>query len=113
MAGKFVNTGYESDSGFVCLIRMSQSEANATTLSPTAVDTPFHCLNSGSTKKFGVHPRGVNLSRVVGVAPNTFNVSSFLAYPTAAGWNAVAVGSTVSVGGVDWTVAKKRPEILA
>lgn len=113
MASNFVNTSYESDAGFVCLLRMSKEESLATTLSTAAVTEPFHCLNSGSVKKFGVHPRGVVLTRKVGTPPNEFNKGSFLVYPTPAGYAAVAVGSKITVGTTEWTVSKKRPESLS
>jgi hypothetical protein len=110
MAGNFSDVAYESDLGFVCLIRISDGELAATTASQEAVDAPFHCLNSGSRRKFGIHPRGLVLSRVVGIAPNQFNKTSFLAAPTAVAYNAAVVGSELSVGGNAWTVAGKRPE---
>lgn len=113
MAGKFADTAYESDAGFVCKIRMSAFELAATTASASAIDAGFHCLNSGSRRRFGVHPRGVVLTRAVGAAPNEFNKSTFLAYPTVAGFNAIADGAKVTIDGVEWTVARKLPESLA
>jgi hypothetical protein len=112
MAVKFEETAYESDLGFVCKIRMSVDEFAATTESVAAIDAGFHCLNSGSRRRFGVHPRGVVLTRVAGVAPETFKKSTFLAFPTAAGWNAVAENDPIVIGATSWTVSKKVKEEL-
>lgn len=107
----FSDIGYESDLGFVCLLRVGDAELAATTLSVAAIDAPFHALNSGSRRKFGLHPRGLLLSRVVGVAPNQFNKSSFIAAPTVAAYNAANVGDDLSIGANVWTVSGKRPEL--
>lgn len=106
----FVDVPYESDLGIVCLIRVSDAELAATTPSASPVDAPFHCLNSGSRRKFGIHPRGLVLSRIVGTAPNTFTKQSFLAAPTLAAYSAASVGSTLSIGANAWTISGKRPE---
>lgn len=106
----FKDTPYESDLGFVCQVRMSAGEFAAVTASSSTVDAAFHCLNSGSRRKFGIHPRGLVLSRVVGTAPNQFNKTSFISTPTAAAWEAVNVGSTVTISTVEWKVSGKRPE---
>ncbi len=108
----FVNRGYESDAGFVCVIKQSDAEAAASGGSGGTPDAPFHCLSSGSRRRFGVHARGVTLTRTVGSAPNTFTKSSFLAYPSKAAWDAVAVGSTVAIGGTSWVVSAKVAEVL-
>jgi hypothetical protein len=106
----FSDIAYETDLGFTCLIRVSDGELAATTPSASPVDAPFHCLNSGSRRKFGIHPRGLVLSRTVGTAPNQFNKTSFIAAPTAAAWAAANVGDDLSVGGNAWKIAGKRPE---
>jgi len=108
----FSNTSYESDAGFVCSLRASDAEIAAMTLSTSAVDAGFHAINSGSVRRFGVHPRGFVLTRERGTAPDTFSSTTFLAAPTAAGFDSVAQGATISIGGVDWEVLRKRPEIL-
>lgn len=106
----FVNRGYESDAGFVCLIRQSDAEAAASGGSGGTADAPFHCYSSGKRSRFGIHARGVRLSRTVGTAPNQFTKSSFLAYPTKAAWEAASVGGTVTIGSVAWTITGKLAE---
>jgi hypothetical protein len=109
----FTDISYELDNGTgVCLLRVSDAELAATTVSAKAVNLPFHALNSGSVRKFGVHPRGLRLARTVGTSPNEFSKFSFIAAPTKAAYDAVAVGTDLSVGGAVWTVSGKRPEIL-
>ena len=106
----FVDRAYASDQGFVCLIRQSDQEAAASGAGGGTVDAPFHCLCSGSRRRFGIHARGVRLTRTLGTAPNTFTRSSFLAFPTAAAWNAATVGGDITIGSVSWTVSSKVPE---
>lgn len=106
----FQDRGYASDNGFVCLIRQSDAEAAASGAGGGTVDAPFHCYSSGSRRRFGVHARGVRLTRTVGTAPNEFTKSSFLAYPTVAAFNSANVGGTVTIGSTDWTIAAKVAE---
>jgi hypothetical protein len=106
----FVSRAYASDSGFVALIRQSTQEAAASGGDGGTVDAPFHVLASGSRRRFGIHARGVRLSRVVGTAPDQFTRNSFLAFPSVAAYNAIAVGSQINVGAQAWVVSSKIPE---
>ncbi len=106
----FVDRAYDSDQGFTALIRQSTAEAAASGAAGGTVDAPFHVYSSGSRRRFGVHARGVRLSRVVGTAPNQFTKNSFLAYPTPAAYDAVELASTVTINSVAWTVSSKVPE---
>lgn len=106
----FEDRAYGTDQGFVCIIRQSTAEAAASGAAGGTIDAPFHCYSSGSRKRFGIHARGVRLTRTVGTAPNTFTRSSFLAFPTAAAWNAAAVGDDITIGSITWTVSSKVPE---
>lgn len=106
----FVDRAYETDVGVVALIRQSDAEVAASGGAGGTVDAPFHVLASGSRRRFGIHARGVRLTRVVGTAPNTFTKSSFLCFPTSAAYDAIAVGSTITVGANSWTVSAKVAE---
>lgn len=111
----FNDISYELDAAaniapIVMLLRVSDGELAATPVSDKAVTLSAHVLNSGSTRKFGVHPRGLRLSREVGVAPNTFTKSKFLAIPSQAAMDAIAVGDDLSVGGSAWRIAGKRAQ---
>lgn len=106
----FVDRAYETDFGVVATIRQSTEEAAASGGAGGTVDAPFHVLSSGSRRRFGVHARGVRLTRLVGTAPNQFTKGSFLAFPTPAAWTAATVGSSITVGANQWTVSSKVAE---
>lgn len=106
----FTDRAYDTDLGFTAIIRQSTEEVAASGAAGGAIDAAFHVYGSGSRRRFGVHARGVRLSRLVGTAPDQFTKSSFLAYPTVAAYDAVVVGSTITVGGVSWIVGSKQPE---
>lgn len=110
MAGRFIDMAYESDLGFTCKIRVSSAESAVMTASGSPIDAGFHCLNSGSRRTFGLHPRGARLSRTTGVGDDAKIRSTFLAYPTVAAYEAVALESSIVIGGIDWTVKSKVPE---
>lgn len=106
----FQNNPYESDQGITMLYRCSDEEAAAVAAAAGPVDVEAHAYSSGGRKRFGIHTRGVNLSRVVGSAPNTFKKTSFLAIPTVAEYDGLSTTDTVSVGGVTWNVSSKQRE---
>lgn len=106
----FVDRAYETDVGVVAIIRQSTDEASASGGAGGTIDAPFHVLSSGSRRRFGIHARGVRLTRTVGTSPNQFTKGSFLSFPTPAAWNAAAVGSTITVGANQWTISSKVAE---
>lgn len=111
----FQDLKYETNSGSIVLIRMSDEEAAATSAEPGgAVTLACHANNSGSRRRFGIHPRGVNLSQTVGTAPDTFNKSKFLALltPAAVGASGYTVGSSITIDGDTWEVKSEVPEKL-
>ena len=107
----FVETAYDSDQGVTMRLRMSTEEFAAVTASATAIDFEAHAYASGSRRRFGVHTRGVNLSRTRGTAPNTFKDSTFLSIPTVAEYDALAIGDAITIDSVAWTIAKKVDEV--
>lgn len=111
----FADLKYQLKNSQIMLIRMSDEEAAATSPEPTgAVTLPAHVQNSGSRRAFGVHPRGIILSREVGTAPDTFNKTKFLALLTEAaiGSTGYTVGSTITIDGTAWEVKSEVPEKL-
>jgi len=106
----FTDRAYDSDQGSTCLIRQSEDEVTASGAAGGEVDANFHVYSSGSRRRFGLHARGVSLSRSVGEEGDTATKSGFLAYPTVAAYDAVDIGDTVTIGEVTWTVAAKVPE---
>lgn len=67
---------------------------------------------SKTNKEFGIRPRGVRLSRVIGTAPNTFKKYTFLPVLTETAWNSAtyALGATITIDSVDWTVVSSVSE---
>lgn len=108
----FVDRPYESDAGFTCLLKQSTAEAAAAGAAAGAVDAPFHAIGSGSRRRFGVHARGIRLTRTVGAAPNEFTKQTFVAINTPAAWSAFVVGADLAVGAVNYKIAAKVPELL-
>lgn len=101
---------YDSDQGFTCIARMSAAEAAISGFAAGDADAQFHALVSGSRKRFGIHARGVSLSRSVGAAGDTATKSSFLAYPTTAALDAVNIGDEVTINSKVWKVSSIVPE---
>jgi hypothetical protein len=103
---------YESDSATTFLIRLDTDQA---TLAGGVTGTPdisAHVRVSSSRREFGVQPRFVTCKRLVGAAPNQKTLSTKLACCTEAAYDALNVGSGLSINGVAYTVSSKTPEIL-
>jgi hypothetical protein len=106
-----VDAPYESDVlGSTILVRLRAAEAAAYTPAGGSVDFPLHAFNGASRRRFGIHARGVGLTRLSGQAPDQVVRRAFLPVGTAAALDAIAVSSVISIGGVDWTVRGKQPE---
>lgn len=112
MAADFDFYTYTSDKSLDYKIRMStvsagvQDPANP----KQARDVDESVSVGGSRRAIGLHARGFRLSRPVGTAPNIFSRTTFLPICTAAQYATVAVGSTISLGAVAYTVSSKVPE---
>ncbi|AXH78949.1 MAG: hypothetical protein [Circular genetic element sp.] len=110
----FVDKKYESDNlGAVIQVRMSDAEGAAYTGEPAAArDSSLHAFNGGSKRKFGVHARGLKLKRTTGTAPDLRVRYSFIPVGTVTAYDAATIDSTVTIGGVAWTVDEKIPETV-
>jgi hypothetical protein len=106
-----VNANYDSSTlGSTIKVRLKAAEAAAYTPGATFAEFPLHAFNGGSRRKFGIHARGARLTRTTGSAPDLVVKNTFLPYGTEAALNALAIDSTVTIGGVAWKVASKVPE---
>lgn len=106
-------TKYEADSGDIHPIIMTADYAAAAGTAPAgAVTSDIKAKISKGNQEYGIRPRGVVLSRVIGTAPDTFTRSTFLAVLTPTAYNSAtfANNAEVTIGGVAWTVTGKRPE---
>lgn len=98
---------YETDPGVVMLCRLDTGSLSfAGTEAAGALDLDASVVQSQSRRSFGVKPRFATLSREVGTAPNTFNKYKRVPLLTPARATAVTalIGTTVQIGGTDWTV---------
>lgn len=107
------DTKYESDTGSIHRILLTPAYAASAGTPPAgAVDSDIRPKVSKTNGEFGLRPRGVNLSRTVGTAPDTFKKYAFLPVLSAVAFagNTFAPGATVSIDGVDWKVVTREPE---
>lgn len=103
----FQSYKYETDPGVIMLCRLDvESKAFAGTEPAAGIDIDASVVQSQSRRAFGVKPRFANLSREVGTAPNTFNKYKRVPLLTPARASAVTalIGTTVAIGGNDWTI---------
>lgn len=110
MANNVESTYDSSALGSTLKIRLRAAEGAIYTAGAATADFDLHVYGSGSRRRFGVHPRGVRLTRLAGVAPEQTVKRTFLAFGTEAALDAVALNSVIAIGGVDWRVASKVPE---
>lgn len=106
-------TKYEDGDGNIRRIVLSADYAAQAGTAPTgAIDVAGTVKVTKSTRSYGIKPRGVRLSRVIGTAPNQFKKYTFLPVltPTAFDGATYDVGATITIGSTAWTVAKKIGE---
>lgn len=103
-----VDGKYESDTGSVHVIKLTQERLTAAGTAPTAaVDSNINVKVSKTNREYGIRPRGVRLSRLVGTAPNQFRRYAFLPVLLASAFdvNPFKKGQTVTIGTTAWTVS--------
>jgi hypothetical protein len=109
---------YEADSGSIHRIRLGKGNAAVTAnTEPTgAVDSNIRVKVSKSNREFGLRPRTVGLTRVVtagsGATELTVTKRSSLPVLTATVFDSTpfAIGQTLTISTVVWTIASKNPE---
>jgi hypothetical protein len=102
-----VDGTYDSDVlGVTVYVRLRASEGAVYVAGAASADAQLHAFNGASRRRFGIHARGARLSRIDGgVVKRTF-----LPYGTQAALDALALESTITIGGVVWKVKGKVPE---
>jgi len=96
--------------GSTIKVRLRAAEAAVYVPGNATADFQLHAFNGASRRRFGIHARGANLTRLTGTAPDQVRRRTFLPYGTEAALDALALDSEVTIGGVAWTVAAKVPE---
>jgi hypothetical protein len=108
-----VTTKYEDEDGNIHPIRLNSTHSAVAGTPPSgAVDSDISAKVSKSSRAYGLRPRGVRLSRIVGTSPDQFKRYSFLPVltPTALAGSGFNIGSTITIDSVAWTVAKRVAE---
>ena len=108
-----VETKYESDQGTIHRFLLTPNYAAAAGTPPTgAVDSDIRPKVSKANNEFGIRPRGVRLSRIIGTAPDTCRKYAFLSVLTAIEWNSTAFnpGASVTIGTDTYTIVVRVPE---
>jgi hypothetical protein len=91
-------------------VRLRAAEGAVYTSGAATADFTLHAFNGASRRRFGIHCRGVRLSRLTGTAPEQTLKRSFLPVGTEAALDSIALESTITIGGIAWTVKGKVPE---
>lgn len=109
----FENVKYESDTGDIHLMRLLPVRAAVAGTPPAAATTSSIKVKVSKTNgEYGIRPRGVTLSRVLGTAPDTFSKTSFLPVVTPADFatSTFQLGETVTIDSVVWTIISRKAE---
>lgn len=109
----FTTTKYESDDGIIHPIRIDSERVAAAGTAPTgAISSNAYAKISKTNREFGIRPRGVRLVRTLGTAPLTFKRYSFIPVLTSTAFDTDAYdpGATLTVDGVQWTIAGRVQE---
>ena len=106
-----IDATYDSTAlGSTIYVRLRAAEGAVYTPGAATADFGLHAFNGASRRRFGIHCRGVRLSRLTGVAPEQSVKRGFLPVGTEAALTAIALESEITIGGVVWTVKGKVPE---
>lgn len=103
---------YTSDKSLDYKIRLSTvTAAQQDPANPAGARDVDESVAVGKNRNsIGLHARGFRLGRTVGTAPNTFTRTTFFPVCAAAQYSGTAIGSTITLSGVAWTVLSKTPE---
>lgn len=109
----FVYPKYESSElALVIQAKMSVEELAVAGPPPGAdQDASLTCYGSGSRRRHGIHARGVVCTRQSGTAPDIVTRRRFVTILTQSALNALSIGGTLSIDGIDWTIRSKVPEV--
>lgn len=104
-------TKYEADGGTIHKIRLTAKTVTIAGTAPTEdVDSPVPAKVSKSDGEYGVRPRGIRITRVVGTGAAAFRQYAFVPVLTPTTWDGLSENSTVTYDGNSWTIATKVPE---
>lgn len=106
-------TKYEANGGSIHKIRLTSKTVTIAGAAPSGdVDSDIPAKVSKSNGEFGIRPRGLRLTRVVGTGATAFRQYAFVPVLTQTVWNGFEVNGTVTYDGNSWTIATKVNEDL-
>ncbi len=111
----FQTSKYETDAGTVVRIRISDASLGVLGNTPPAgaIDDPniyAYAQNPGSKKKKQLNARGARLQRFTGTGAARKRYTTFVPILTEAAFDAITVGSEVTLNSLTYTVADKVNE---
>jgi len=113
MAGRFLNSRYETIDGVIHPIRIQPETILGINPAPSgAVTNSMRARVSGSRRAYGLKARSITLSRPIGDNADYNGATVYVRIPILleSAWIAIAVASTITYQGVAWTVVSKSPE---
>lgn len=115
LMASFQTSKYETNAGTVVRIRISDAALGVLGNTPPAgaVDDGniyAYAQNPGSKRKKQLNARGARLQRFTGTGAARKRFTTFVPILTPTAWEAVVVGSTVTLNSVEYTVADLVPE---
>lgn len=108
-----VRTRYETDAGDIHPIILRPETYTVAGTPPAGLPTQnIKAMVSKSKQAYGLRPRGLNMGRTVGTAPDTFTKTRFLPIltPTDFALPGNQVGSSITIGGIAWIVIGRQGE---
>lgn len=108
-----VKTKYQANDSNIYALSLSPDYAAVAGTEPTGdTSSRVKAKVSKTKREYGVRPRGVTLSRIIGTAPDTFVKYTFLPLRSSADASnaAYANGATITIGDIDWTVVSFQNE---
>jgi len=109
----YTTTLYESNGGLQYSIRLLAARAAEAGTPPAAGVRARGSVRVGKTnREFGIRPRGVLMSRIVGTGNDASKKYSFLPVLTQADWEDADFqpGIDKTIGAVTWTIVKSLEE---
>jgi len=104
---------YESDDGTVHPIRLNADTFSAAGAEPTGgINSNIKAKVSKGNGEFGIRPRRVGLSRVLGTSPNEYRVYRQLPVLTLTAYISpqFTIGATINIGADAWQIISKQGE---
>ena len=104
---------YEADDGTIHPLRLNADTAAAAGTEPAGgINSNIKAKVSKGNGEFGVRPRRVGVSRVIGTAPNDYRVYKTIPVYTLSDYTSPAftIGASITIAGQVWVIISKQGE---